>query len=95
MENKHYILRTHLYRLKDHINDGWQDYEDGKKFKQMNEPNEAKDSFDCARQRAEMAQREVKKIEDIDINLEEDDLYFLYEDVLDRLDMLKDKVSKE
>lgn len=99
MENKHYILKVHLDRLQDHINDGWMAYESAKNFKDIAETEEMKDSLEDARHRVDLADKEVKKIDDLTNKYEIDTkgnafIDSLYGGVLHRLDTLKEKINK-
>lgn len=99
MESRYYTLKVHLDRLQDHINDSWTSYEEAKNFKDMGEMEEMKDSLDCAKHRIDLADKEVKSIDNLTEKYEIDTkenafVDSLYGGVLHRLEMLREKVNK-
>lgn len=98
MEAKHLVLKYHLERLEDHINDGWKNYENAKHLKEHGEMEEAREFLNYAKKRADEGDREVDMIDSLakkhDINLHDNALISLYEGILYRLDQLQDKIEK-
>lgn len=98
MEAKHLILKYHLDELRDHVNDGWRNYEEAKTLKEYDEQEEARNFLTEARKRTDSADKEVDNISMLskkyDLNLCDNILISLYDDILYRLDQLKEKVER-